>query len=139
MTNSEVSDKMMSDFNSANWDSWRSSIADNATMHDIATGQKEEGAEACMAYAQTWKTIYPDMTGTCNNRIESGNTLVEECTWVGTNTGEIPMPDGSKIPATGKSVTINNVLIWEFENGKMKSFRLYNDMMGLMGQLGLAG
>ena len=27
----------------------------------------------------------------------------------------------------------------ELENGKMKSGKLYNDMMGIMGQLGLAG
>ena len=139
MTNAEVSDKLMNDFNSANWEGWKSSVADDAKFNDVATGQKPEGADECTVYAQTWKTIYPDMKGTCNNRIESGNTLIEECTWVGTNTGEIPMPDGSKIPPTGKSVTIKNVVIWEFENGKMKSGKLYNDMMGIMGQLGLAG
>ena len=83
--------------------------------------------------------MYPDMIGTLNNRIESGNTLVEECTWVGTNTGEIPMPNGSKIPATRKSVTVNNVLIFTFENGKMTSFKNYLDMMSMIGQLGLAG
>jgi predicted ester cyclase len=49
------------------------------------------------------------------------------------------MPDGSKIPATGKSVTVNNVLIFTFENGKMTSFKNYLDMMSMMGQLGLAG
>ena len=98
MTNAEVSDKLMNDFNSANWEGWKSSVADDAKFNDVATGQKPEGADECTAYAQTWKTIYPDMKGTCNNRIESGNTLIEECTWVGTNTGEIPMPDGSKIP-----------------------------------------
>ena len=113
MTNAEVSDKLMNDFNSANWEGWKSSVADDAKFNDVATGQKPEGADECTAYAQTWKTIYPDMKGTCNNRIESGNTLIEECTWVGTNTGEIPMPDGSKIPPTGKSVTIKNVVIWE--------------------------
>ena len=139
MTTSEVSDQILKDFNSANWDGWKSAIADNAKMEDMATGQVAEGADACLAYAQQWKSMYPDMIGTLNNRIESGNTLVEECTWVGTNTGEIPMPDGSKIPATGKSVTVNNVLIFTFENGKMTSFKNYLDMMSMMGQLGLAG
>ena len=49
------------------------------------------------------------------------------------------MPDGSKIPATGKSVTVKNVLIFTFENGKITSFKNYLDMMSMMGQLGLSG
>ena len=79
------------------------------------------------------------MVGQCNNRIESGNTMVEECSWTGTNTGEMTAPDGSKIPPTGKSVNIKNCFIYEFENGKIKSMKNYLDMMSMMGQLGLAG
>ena len=63
MTNAEVSDKLMNDFNSANWEGWKSSVADDAKFNDVATGQKPEGADECTAYAQTWKTIYPDMKG----------------------------------------------------------------------------
>jgi predicted ester cyclase len=79
------------------------------------------------------------MVGQFNNRIESGNTMVEECSWTGTNTGEITAPDGSKIPPTGKTVNIKNCFIYEFENEKIKSMKNYLDMMGMMGQLGLAG
>ena len=61
------------------------------------------------------------MVGQCNNRIESGNTMVEECSWTGTNTGEITAPDGSKITPTGKTVNLKNCFIYEFENGKIKS------------------
>ena len=64
MTNSEVSDQILKDFNSANWDGWKSAIADNAKMEDMATGQVAEGADACLAYAQQWKSMYPDMIGT---------------------------------------------------------------------------
>ena len=42
MTNSEVSDQILKDFNSANWDGWKSAIADNAKMEDMATGQVAE-------------------------------------------------------------------------------------------------
>ena len=61
------------------------------------------------------------------------------CSWTGTNTGKLTAPDGSKIPPTGKTVNINNCFIYEFENGKIKSMKNYLDMMGMMGQLGLAG
>ena len=104
-----------------------------------AVGYKASGKEESKAYVQSWKTTFPDMVGQCNNRIESGNTMVEECSWTGTNTGEITAPDGSKIPPTGKTVNIKNCFIYEFENGKIKSMTNYLDMMGMMGQLGLAG
>ena len=139
MTNSEVSDQIMKDFNSANWEGWKSNVASNVMIQDFASGDKKEGIDDVMEYVTGWKSTFSDITGLCNNRIESGNTLVEECTWTGTNDGEIPMPDGSKIPATGKTVTIKNVIIWEFNEGKLTSFKNYRDAMSMGAQLGLMG
>ena len=48
-------------------------------------------------------------------------------------------PDGNTIPTTGKSVDLRNVLIWEYQNGKIKSVKNYLDMMTMMSQLGLTG
>ena len=137
MNNSEKSDQLMKFFNDTDWDGWKGLIADNATMEDMAVGKKCIGVDEVLGYAQSWKTGFPDMTGTCENRLECGNTLVEECTWTGTNTGNLSAPDGSSIPATGKTVTVKNAMIWEFENGKVKSCKNYLDMMSMLGQLGL--
>ena len=121
-------------------DEWVNTVAaDDITFEDMAVGYTASGKEETKAYVQSWKTTFPDMVGQCNNRIESGNTMVEECSWTGTNTGELSAPDGSKIPPTGKTVNIKNCFIYEFENGKIKSMTNYLDMMGMMGQLGLAG
>ena len=140
MTNVEVSDKAMELFNQNRIDEWINTLAaDDITFEDMAVGHKASGKEEVKAYVQSWKTTFPDMVGQFNNRIESGNTMVEECSWTGTNTGEITAPDGSKIPPTGKTVNIKNCFIYEFENEKIKSMKNYLDMMGMMGQLGLAG
>ncbi|MCH2482788.1 MAG: ester cyclase [Gammaproteobacteria bacterium] len=88
---------------------------------------------------QGWKTGFPDMVGKCENRIDAGDVLVEECSWTSTNTGNLVAPDGSTIPPTGKSVNLKNVLIWEFQDGKVKSVKNYLDMMTMLSQLGLAG
>ena len=72
---------------------------------------------------QGWKTGFPDMVGKCENRIDAGDVLVEECSWTSTNTGNLVAPDGSTIPPTGESVNLKNVLIWEFEDGKVKSVK----------------
>ena len=49
------------------------------------------------------------------------------------------MPDGSKIPATGKSVTIKNVMIWGYKDGKLSSFKKNRDAMSMGAQLELMG
>ena len=140
MTNVEVSDKALKLFNEDKIVEWANTVAaDDKTFEDMAVGYKVSGKEESEAYVQSWKTTFPVMVDQCNNRIESGNTMVEECSWTGTNTGEITAPDGSKIPPTGKTVNIKNCFIYEFGNGKIKSMTNYLDMMSMMGQLGLAG
>ena len=140
MTNAEISELGIKLFNENKIDEWADAIAtDDITLEDVAIGHKAFGKEEATAYAKNWKTTFPDMVGKCNNRVESGNTMFEECSWTGTNTGEINAPDGSKIPPTGKSVNINNCFVYEFENGKIKSMKNYLDTMSMMGQLGLAG
>jgi len=140
MTNAEVSERGIKLFNENKIDEWADTVAaDDITFEDMAIGHKASGKEESTAYVQGWKTAFPDMVGQCNNRFESGNKMVEECSWTGTNTGEMTAPDGSKIPPTGKSINIKNCFIYEFENGKIKSMKNYLDMMSMMGQLGLAG
>ena len=140
MTNAEISELGIKLFNENRIDEWTDAIAaDDIALEDVAIGHKAFGKEEAKAYVKNWKTTFPDMVGKCNNRVESGNTMFEECSWTGTNTGEINAPDGSKIPPTGKSVNINNCFVYEFENGKIKSMKNYLDTMSMMGQLGLAG
>ena len=135
MSNAELSDRMMTLFNEARWDQWQAELASDATMEDMAVGSKSVGSDEVLAYVQGWKTMFPDMVGTCENRIDAGDVLVEECSWTGTNTGNIVTPDGSTISPTGKSVNLRNVLIWEFQDGKVKSVKNYLDMMTMMSQL----
>ena len=140
MTNAEISELGIKLFNENKIDEWTDAIAaDDIALEDVAIGHKAFGKEEAKAYVKNWKTTFPDMVGKCNNRVESGNTMFEECSWTGTNTGEINAPDGSKIPPPGKSVNINNCFVYEFENGKIKSMKNYLDTMSMMGQLGLAG
>ena len=80
MTNVEVSDKAMELFNEDKIDEWVNTVAaGDITFEDMAAGYKASGKEESKAYVQSWKTAFPDMVGQCNNRIESGNTMVEEC------------------------------------------------------------
>ena len=62
-------------------------MAPDVPMHDFASGDYIEGVDAVMGYVMSWKSSFSNMIGTLENRIESGNTLVEECSRTGTNDG----------------------------------------------------
>jgi predicted ester cyclase len=89
-------------------------------MEDMASGYKASGGDEVLGYAQGWKMAFPDMVGTCDRRHVAGDVLLEECTWTGTHTGDMMTPNGT-IPPTNKTVKISNILVWEFEGGKVKS------------------
>ena len=49
MTNKEVSEQLMKDFNEANWESWKSNVAPDITMEDMASGDKKHDAGGARA------------------------------------------------------------------------------------------
>ena len=54
-----------------------------------------------------------------------------------TMTGEMPMPDGSKVPPTGKTHTFSYCMIMEWENDQIKIQRNYGDFMSFMAGFGI--
>ena len=54
------------------------------------------------------------------NTVESGNVTVVEMEITGTMTGEMPMPDGTSIPPTGKTHTFKACMIMEWDQGTNK-------------------
>jgi predicted ester cyclase len=69
--------------------------------------------------------------------IAEGNTLVEESVFEGTNSGPLPGPDGSEIPATGQRVSAPFSGVYTVQDGKIASTRLYFDQLDMLAQLGL--
>ena len=95
------------------------------------------GLEENRADMENWTNTFSDMKVEVLNNVESGNTVVTEMKMSGVNTGDMEMPDGSKIPATGKSVEMRGCQVAEFEDGKMTKATQYYNMMTMMAQLGL--
>jgi heme-degrading monooxygenase HmoA/predicted ester cyclase len=100
-------------------------------------GVRVTGREGADAIWDTWQEAFPD------NRVEvvtihaddRGGVL--EGRFIGTHTGTLRAPAG-EIPATGRTVGERYTGVYEFEEGKITSFHLYFDQMGLLAQLGLA-
>ena len=96
-----------------------------------------EGREAIQSRCEALDKPFPDGGSETSGLIEEGETVVAEYTWRGTNTGPLTMPDGTEIPATGKTVEMYGVDIATVRDGKVAAQRDYFDMVAMMSQLGL--
>ena len=100
-------------------------------------GWRHEGTEAIRAFLEAGDKALPDQTTQTSLVIEEGDIVVAEWTYRGTHSGPLPTPDGTEIPATGKSVELPGVTVAEVRDGKFVSMREYLDNAALMAQLGL--
>ena len=135
--NSQIVDKFFESLSAADLDTAMSCIHDDCVSHDMGTGQVMKGLEENRADMENWTNTFSNMKVEAMNQVESGNTVVTEMKMTGVNTGDMEMPDGSKLPATGKSIELRGCQISEFEDGKMIKTTQYYNMMSMMSQLGL--
>ena len=77
---------------------------------------------------------FPDGVFTLDGVVSEGDMLVNYWTFKGTHTGE-----WGGIPATGKQVEFTGTYILRFDNGKVVESRSYQDILGLLQQLGALG
>lgn len=111
---------------------------DDLVSTDTGSGQIMTGLEENRADVKNWLSMFSDMKVEALNHVESGDMVATEMKMTGVNTGEMPMPDGSMLPATGKTVELVGCQVVQFKDGKMVKATQYYNMMSMMSQLGLA-
>jgi steroid delta-isomerase-like uncharacterized protein len=97
-----------------------------------------KGGDEVVAWMKQFLDAFPDVRYEPLFSHESGNTAIDEGHLVGTNTGELQLPTGEKLPATGKAIRIRGCDVATVENGRISSHRFYYDQMEFLTQLGLA-
>ena len=122
-------------FNDGDWDALRDLFA-SATYDELGT-QRSLTGEAIVEALQSWRTAMPDARGKVTSVTESGNQVVLELVWEGTQTGELETPAGT-IPPSGRHQTTPAAFVFEFENGELKEARHYFDMLTFLQQIGAA-
>lgn len=101
------------------------------------TGRSEaRGREGSKAYNQSWFNAFPDAKTTITNELVTGDYIVQEGTFQGTNTGTWKS-EVTDMPATGKSLKGEYVLIAKVKDGLIVSSNLYFDQVQVLTQLGL--
>jgi len=123
-------------FNDDDWDATRELLGDS-TYNELGTQRSLVGADAIIEAFRGWKTAMPDVKGTVTSAVESGQEVVLEVTWEGTQTGEMVTEQGT-IPPSGKRQRTPAALVFDFESGKLKESRHYFDMLTFLKQIGAA-
>jgi steroid delta-isomerase-like uncharacterized protein len=80
---------------------------------------------------QSFRAAFPDLHARIDQVYAFGDWVAAKLTWTGTNTGEF---NGQ--PPTGKTVSITELEIVRFENGRVVDLRQVADLSSLMAQLG---
>ncbi len=67
----------------------------------------------------------------------TGEWVVLNSLFNGTHRGTLTLPDGSKVPPTGRKVSIHGCSIFRIEGGQIQQFIGYYDQVEMFSQLGL--
>ena len=106
------------------------SLAANVVLHipdaDI------EGLEGWKQYAGGFLTGFTDIVVYVKDTIAEGDKVVAHWTCCGVHTGEL-----QGIAPTGKQVTMTGIAIYRFAGYKIEEIWVWNDLLGMMRQLGV--
>lgn len=135
----KLDDEMVGAYMEHNIDLILSHCSDDVLMHDFGA-EPVHGKEAVRDYLAQQFAMTSDEKAVQTRRIIGDNEVFAEIEWSATNTGEIPMPDGSTIPATGRPFSTRVAYYARVNDaGEVVELRGYPDIAGMMGQLGLMG
>ena len=89
------------------------------------------------AMLEGWRAAFPDLRHEEQEVVESGDTCVVRLEVRGTHTGPMRLPDGQEVPATGREMVWESVDWIKLRDGKLASWRVYQDSVPFLTALGL--
>ena len=93
------------------------------------------GREDIRGYLGAFDSAFPDASYRIDTLVESTATVAAEGIYVGTHAGPLPLPDGSTLEATGRTVSTPFVTMFRVVDGAIVSHRPYWDVAGFLEQL----
>jgi len=134
----ELGKGFVSSFNNGDWGSLESTICPNISYIEIPTKTEINGVDKFVELCKSWKSIMSDCSGEVTDAHASGNTVILEITWTGTQSGPMQTPLGEH-PSSGKFQKIDGVQILEIDDGKITNIKNYFDLLSMLMQFGAIG
>jgi steroid delta-isomerase-like uncharacterized protein len=123
-------------WNAKDREGWMATMDLHRLDMEAPGGMKMTGREAAEMTWDMWHEAFPDnMLQTISIHADDRGGVFEGVA-TGTHTGTLRGPAG-EIPATGKTGTLHFCSVYEFDDGKITSTRLYFDQAELLTQLGI--
>jgi predicted ester cyclase len=94
------------------------------------------GIEPFVAYGRAFLRAFPDGRIHGDRYVESGDHIVVEGRFTGTNTGPMETPAG-ELPPTGRAMVLPFADVFRIADRRIAEHRVHYDTLGLMAQLGL--
>ena len=89
------------------------------------------GIEAFVAYGEAFLRAFPDGRIHGDRYVESGDRVVVEGRFTGTNTGPLQTPAG-ELPPTGRAMVLPFADVFRVADGKIAEHHIYYDTLGLL-------
>ena len=94
-----------------------------------------EGRDAIRGYLAAFDDAFPEGSYRIDTLVESTATVAAEGIYVATHIGPLPLPDGSRLEPTGRTVSTPFVTMFRVVDGDIVSHRPYWDVAGFLSQL----
>lgn len=105
-------------------------MAPNYVLHKPPTGFSPD-REGLKAILHAMRSAFPDLRMTVDDVIAEGDKVVQRRTYQGTHKGEL-----FGIPASGKSVSVSQIIVSRLAGGKFVEEWAETDFLGMLQQLG---
>ncbi len=133
----KLDEEMVGAFVDGNVDVILGHCADDVLLLDFGF-EPLRGKDAARPYLEMQFAPFSDSAASTLKRLVDGNELFAEVEWTSTNTGDLTMPDGSVLPATGKTITMRVAYYARVDDdGRIVEMRSYPDLAAWMEQLGM--
>lgn len=108
--------ELMDAFERGDLDAVESCYAPDAVQHHPLAGRPITGRSQIRAAKAPLVEAFPDNTFKRKAVLTSGSTVIVEGLLCATNTGVLELAPGQKVPATGLSIEIPSVWVFEFDD-----------------------
>ena len=132
---SRRAEEVVEAYNNGDWERFRASHAPDVVYEEVGTGQRAEGMDEYMKLLEGWQQAIPDGAAMIRRTVQSGDTVVMELVWKGTQTGDLQTPGGT-VPASGRQIEVEATMWSDFEGDQVRKTRHYVDIMTMLQQLG---
>jgi len=105
-------------------------------VHESLVAGHIRGIEGFLDNINRFMQSFPDLRFDIRSIAETGDIVIVEAVFSGTNTGPMVGPQGTA-PPTGRTVKLPFVDVWRIQSGRIIENRIYYDQLGFMRQLGL--